>query len=321
MTDNATTTSDAGASGPERTPLTSSMTSSLTDTIGATAAVFVTGPSADDRQVSAVQAAAQLLELEGHQAYLASQFLPAALYAGADRTRMGSDATAIGTVDAVAVLIGWENDPTARAHVAIARALDLPILDALTGLVIDTDAAPSAAPNAAGGVHPNTGVGPGETRVTSATGGAKGQKEARFDLIPPGPLKELAVLYDRGATKYDETNEDANWKRGYPWSLSYAALMRHLQLWWSREEDHDLEMGVKHLTNVAWHAFNLMWFMENRTEFDDRPQGSKNPDGTMTGEVYVGARPAPAWIGEKIARKAAEAAAEAASSPAVGAPR
>jgi hypothetical protein len=120
-----------------------------------------------------------------------------------------------------------------------------------------------------------------EVRTTSSTGGQKGTKEARYDLIPPGPLHELAILYGRGAEKY----EDDNWKKGYDYSLSYAALMRHLQLWWSREEDYDVEMGTKHLINVAWHAFNLAWMMENQQGFDNRPDGVNH-----SGEKYEGAR-------------------------------
>ncbi|GAB2733610.1 dATP/dGTP diphosphohydrolase domain-containing protein [Nocardioides pakistanensis] len=138
----------------------------------------------------------------------------------------------------------------------------------------------------------------GEIRTTSATGGQKGAKEAQFALIPPGPLWELAVLYGRGAVKY----EPDNWKRGYPWSLSYDALKRHLDLWWSRTEDYDPEMGVKHLINVAWHAFNLAWMMENQPDFDDRPNGVGG-----VGEKYDGALPTPQWILDRLAEQAAAA--------------
>lgn len=50
-----------------------------------------------------------------------------------------------------------------------------------------------------------------EVRTTSSTGGEKGQKLERFDLIPPGPLTTLAQLYGKGALKY----ADHNWARGY----------------------------------------------------------------------------------------------------------
>lgn len=123
-----------------------------------------------------------------------------------------------------------------------------------------------------------------EVRVNSASGGQKGTKEAAYHLIPTGPLHELAVLYGRGAAKYAEHN----WSKGYPWSLSYAALHRHLAAFWAGE-DHDEETGVKHLINVAFHAFALAWFIEHRPDFDDRPFLGED-------EPYVGALPTPQWI-------------------------
>src|SRR6185437_9190435 len=107
----------------------------------------------------------------------------------------------------------------------------------------------------------------GEVRVTSATGGAKGSKLARFDLIPPGPEIELAELYGKGGEKY----EDRNWERGYPWHLSYAALRRHLAKFW-KGQDRDPQTGTKEIICVAWHASALAEFMETQPECDDRPK-------------------------------------------------
>lgn len=108
----------------------------------------------------------------------------------------------------------------------------------------------------------------GEVRTTSATGGQKGVKPERFDLIPVGPLTDLARLYGKGAIKY----EPRNYERGYEWSKSYAAMQRHLNLWWSGQ-DIDEETGVPHVINAAWHCFALALFMETHPEFDDRPKG------------------------------------------------
>lgn len=105
-----------------------------------------------------------------------------------------------------------------------------------------------------------------EVRTVSTTGGEKGDKPARFDLIPVGPLHDLAELYGAGARKY----EARNWERGYPWHLSYAALMRHATQFWNGE-DYDEETGAKHLASVAFHAFALMQFMDQHPGFDDRP--------------------------------------------------
>lgn len=109
----------------------------------------------------------------------------------------------------------------------------------------------------------------GEVRVTSATGGQKGSKPERYDLIPVGPLAHLARTYGFGAEKYD----DNNWQKGYDWKLSYAALQRHLNAFWGGE-DFDPEIGTPHLANAAWHCFTLMWFMENRPEYDSRAKES-----------------------------------------------
>src|SRR5210317_809065 len=76
----------------------------------------------------------------------------------------------------------------------------------------------------------------GATIVTNpTTGGRKGQKLARYDLIPTLPLEKLAEQYGRGAAKYDERN----WERGYDWSLSYEAAQRHLNQFWSGEDWDD----------------------------------------------------------------------------------
>lgn len=106
----------------------------------------------------------------------------------------------------------------------------------------------------------------GEVRVTNEkTGGQKGTKLARFELLPAGPLTELAEHYGRGSQKY----EDRNWERGYDWSLSFGALMRHAWAFWSGE-DIDAETGSKHIIAVAWHALALAEFMQTHPDLDNR---------------------------------------------------
>ena len=120
-----------------------------------------------------------------------------------------------------------------------------------------------------------------ETRITDpTTGGEKGQKIARFDLIPVEPLWEVAVLFGVGAQKYAERN----WERGYKWSLSYAALERHLNLFW-KGEDYDPPppggTGRHHLASVVFHAMALMEYGTTHPELDDRPKG-KHASKTAT---------------------------------------
>lgn len=117
----------------------------------------------------------------------------------------------------------------------------------------------------------------GEIRKVSSTGGAKGSKLARFDLIPEDVMWKLAELYGRGALKY----EPRNWERGYDWSLSYAAARRHMALFWQGEdfdkhapecaEDCVLHTGAHHLVCAMFHLAALVKFGETHPEFDDRP--------------------------------------------------
>lgn len=115
-----------------------------------------------------------------------------------------------------------------------------------------------------------------ETRVIDpTTGGAKGVKLARFDLIPWSIIRELAEHFGRGARKY----EDRNWERGYKWSYSFGALHRHLEAFWSRDDiDHDESLYVageahttRHIIAVVWHACVLAWFSKYGKGTDDRP--------------------------------------------------
>ena|SRR3990167_7158716 len=96
----------------------------------------------------------------------------------------------------------------------------------------------------------------GEVRVVDAkTGGEKGSKIERYDLIPPEFEQALARHYGEGSKKY----EDNNWLKGYKWGLSYAALRRHLSAW-QQGESIDAETGSHHLIAVAWHACALFIF-------------------------------------------------------------
>lgn len=165
------------------------------------------------------------------------------------------DLAQVASVDAVVLLEGWERSSGVRAELALAAALSKRVI--LDSLAVETSAREVVAGTS----------NPGETRVTNATtGGEKGTKEVRLDLVPIYPLTELARLYGRGAAKY----ADRNWERGYDWSLSYAALMRHVTQWWGGE-DCDPEMGTSHMASVAWHAFTLAEFERTHPELDNRP--------------------------------------------------
>lgn len=102
--------------------------------------------------------------------------------------------------------------------------------------------------------------------IDPTTGARKGSKIARFDLIPPDSLTALAEHFGVGAEKYDANN----FLKGYKWSLSYAAMMRHANQFWSGEEEFDPETGSHHLIACAWHALALYEFTQRYPEKDDR---------------------------------------------------
>lgn len=107
--------------------------------------------------------------------------------------------------------------------------------------------------------------------IDPATGGRKGQKPERFELLPWDSVKVIARVYDYGATKYsDPIVGPHNWRRGYAWGLSFAALLRHLTAWWEGE-DIDPESGHPHLAHAGWHVLTLIWFTLTGKGTDDRP--------------------------------------------------
>ncbi len=156
------------------------------------------------------------------------------------------DITQILECDGIVLLPGWEASKGANIELTVAKACGKEIW------VYRGDHLSKYSPDV--------------ERTVSSTGGQKETKLARFDLVPPGPLWNLAEHYGRGAKKYSSRN----WERGYEWSKSYQALQRHLVAWWNGQ-DCDPELGNNHLDAAAFHVFALMEFTNTHPEFDDRP--------------------------------------------------
>ena len=115
---------------------------------------------------------------------------------------------------------------------------------------------------------------------TSDSGATKQVKKARFDMIPTDALTILAEHYGIGAEKYQPVVNDEhpngidNWRLGYQWSLSFAAMQRHSWQFWSGE-DTDPETGSPHLIAAAWHCLTMVHWMNNpelAQKYDDRPR-------------------------------------------------
>lgn len=108
---------------------------------------------------------------------------------------------------------------------------------------------------------------PREVRVVDpVTGGQKGSKLERYDLMPWDSLDTVARTYGRGAEKYPARN----WEKGYAWSLSAAALGRHYSAF-MRGEWFDPESGLPHLAHAAWHCLTLLAFKSRGLGTNDIP--------------------------------------------------
>jgi hypothetical protein len=173
--------------------------------------------------------------------------------------------------DAIAMLPGWEKSVGASAEHSIARWRGLLILDAQTFAPLY---GPEHGQFKIGTVHATNLFTPhgqasivdGEVRQKDAeTGGEKAAKAESFALLPAEPLEDIARVYAYGAKKYSEHN----WRKGYPWSWSFSALMRHLWAFW-RGEDLDAESGLPHLSHAGFHVLTLLWFRRYRPAKDDR---------------------------------------------------
>lgn len=120
-----------------------------------------------------------------------------------------------------------------------------------------------------------------EVRVKNdRTGGEKCAKKELYSLLPWPEIAELAHLYEAGASKY----EKRNWEKGYDYSLSFDALMRHATAWWMGEET-DPETKKSHMAAVAFHAFALMRFLNEYPELDDRPNTAKGQQNAKVQSV------------------------------------
>lgn len=105
-----------------------------------------------------------------------------------------------------------------------------------------------------------------ETRITDPkTGGQKGVKPERFDLIPMDAMQEVARVYGYGAKKYAANN----WLKGYSWSLSFGALLRHIALA-MLGEDRDKETGLLHTAHAVFHCLTITTFIMRKLGTDDR---------------------------------------------------
>lgn len=184
-------------------------------------------------------------------------------------------------VDGVVVLPGWETSRGARLEAFVASTASKPVYsfeawDSGASDSIEDYPVPAEILTAAWGAvldfkYTNpvmTGevfIASGEIRTTSATGGEKGVKPERLDLVPPLFLEELGRVFGEGAKKYS----DNNYLKGYEYRKSLGAMLRHIMRW-SAGEDIDPETKCHHLAHAAWHCSTLFTFQGEGLGEDDR---------------------------------------------------
>lgn len=163
--------------------------------------------------------------------------------------------------DAVAVLPGWQDSKGARAEVACANAVGVPVGSYKAFGLKDLPMLRLVPPVSL----LDEGAADEEVRVTSGTGGQKGEKLAQLGSIDAQALLTVAKVSGFGARKYARYN----YMKGYDWSLSFDALQRHLLSFWAGEDD-DPESGLSHLGHAAWHCLALLSFQDRQLGRDDR---------------------------------------------------
>ncbi len=124
---------------------------------------------------------------------------------------------------------------------------------------------------------------PPPARMTSDTGGQKDVKPEQYDDIYIPALQELALVHGFGAEKYAR----GNYRKGYPASASFSAMMRH-QMAWQNGEDFDPESGLSHMAHASWHTFFLQMILRDHPEFDDRQVSDRQREQNMVRELLRG---------------------------------
>lgn len=199
------------------------------------------------------------------------------------------DMTALLSCQGYVCLEGWENSTGARAEKAVLEWLGAthyvaeegrltPVCDLLSRSFI-----PASAPQqfqAYKALYTPSPVAEEQT-ITDASGGKKGVKLERFDLIPAWALEELARVYGMGEAKYPSDESGPNWRKGYKWGLSFGAMMRHCWLFW-RGEAEDKQSGLHHLAHAAWHCMTLMTFWREHLGTDNRADAKFDPRWPQT---------------------------------------
>ena len=91
--------------------------------------------------------------------------------------------------------------------------------------------------------------------------------KVRVDLLPVGPMLQVAEVFTFGAKKYFADS----YRQGETvvWSRTYGSILRHLMAFWNGE-DRDPESGLSHLAHAGTQLFILMEHVAHNKNKDDR---------------------------------------------------
>jgi len=102
--------------------------------------------------------------------------------------------------------------------------------------------------------------------VTAQSGGTKHDDgKPRWDLLPFDALEQIVKVYTIGVDKYGEKN----WQNGISWRRIFGGIMRHMAAW-MLGKDMDDESGLPNLAHAGWGILTLLWYAENRKDWNDR---------------------------------------------------
>jgi len=105
---------------------------------------------------------------------------------------------------------------------------------------------------------------PGQDKADGVASRSPLQK-IRFDLIPVGPMVEVAKVFTFGAYTYG----DRNWEEGFSWSRCIGSINRHFFKWCLGETNDD-ESGLNHLAHVVANCLFLLQYTITKKGTDDR---------------------------------------------------
>lgn len=107
----------------------------------------------------------------------------------------------------------------------------------------------------------------------------------RMDLLPPELDTAVATVLTFGAAKYG----DRNWENGMAWGRAYAAMRRHMNAWWSGE-DNDPESGMPHTWHAACCVAFLIAYQSRGIGRDDRNKLEVKSHAGMAGQESTGTK-------------------------------